>query len=99
MRHIVLICTAGMSTSLLMQKMRDAAGAIGYECTVNAYPLSDIRKIPEDTDIVLLAPQIRFQAKKIQEEFSCPVVAMDMASYGLMDGAKMIALTKEKLHD
>ena len=99
MRHIVLVCSAGMSTSMLMQKMRQAAAAEGYECTVDAYPMSDVRKIPSDTDIVLLAPQIRFQASKIKEQVSCPVAAMEMSAYGLMDGAKMISTAKEALGD
>ena len=32
MRKVVLLCAAGMSTSLLVNKMRDAAKEEGYDC-------------------------------------------------------------------
>ena len=32
MTKIVLLCAAGMSTSALVRKMKDAAKAEGYEC-------------------------------------------------------------------
>jgi PTS system cellobiose-specific IIB component len=36
--------------------------------------------------IVLLGPQVRYQLSKIKEDVSCPVEAIDMAAYGMMDG-------------
>ena len=32
MKNIVLICAAGMSTSLLVKRMEKAAAETGYEC-------------------------------------------------------------------
>ena len=40
MRKVVLLCAAGMSTSLLVNKMRDAAKEEGYDCEINAYALA-----------------------------------------------------------
>lgn len=99
MRKIILLCSAGMSTSMLMQRMREAAEAQGYACTVDAYPVSEAKKVAGDADIVLLAPQIRFNVDAVAEQVACPVAAMDMMAYGLMDGAKAIAQVKEVLGD
>ena len=41
MKKIVLLCAAGMSTTMLVKKMQDAAAAEGLECTITAYAQSD----------------------------------------------------------
>ena len=99
MRKIVLMCSAGMSTSLLMNKMRDAAKAQGYECTIEADPIRSAAETGKDADIVLLGPQVRFQVDKIAAELTCPVEAIDPRVYGRMDGAALIKRVKEVLGD
>ncbi len=98
MRKIVLFCSAGMSTSLLVTKMREAAANQGYETDIDAYPVADAGK-HADADIVLIGPQIRFQLAKLKGQFSCPVEAIDMQAYGTMDGEKVIAQVKKALGD
>ena len=99
MRKIVLACAAGMSTSMLMQSMRAAAQEIGYECTVDAYPVADVSDAAKDADIVLLGPQIRFQADKIASSVACPVEGIDTMAYGTLDGMAVIKRVKEVLND
>ncbi|MBQ1415917.1 MAG: PTS sugar transporter subunit IIB, partial [Selenomonas sp.] len=41
MRKIILLCSAGMSTSMLVRKMQEAAAADNYECEIAAFPMSD----------------------------------------------------------
>ena len=99
MRKIVLLCSAGMSTSLLVTKMQQAADAQGYEAQIEAHPAADAAKFASDADVVLIGPQIRFQLGALQEELSCPVEPVDMMAYGQMDGAAVIAQAKEILGD
>lgn len=99
MRKIVLLCAAGMSTSMLVKKMQAAADAEGYECTVSAYAMSEAAKVGADADIVLLGPQVRFNVSKIQGQVPCPVEAIDMRAYGTMDGKAVIKRVKEVLGD
>lgn len=99
MRKIVLLCSAGMSTSLLMNKMREAAKEQGYECTVEANPIRSAGETGKDADIVLLGPQVRFQVNKIAGELSCPVEAIDPMTYGRMDGAGLLKRVREVLGD
>lgn len=98
MRTIVLICVAGMSTSMLEMKMDKAAKAQGYECEIRAYPLGDIGKIG-NPDIVLLGPQVRFQKAAVEAKVSCPVRAISMSQYGAMDGEGMLKDVQEALGD
>lgn len=91
MKKIVLLCSAGMSTSMLVAKMREAAKkeTTGYE--IHAYPLTDAKKEGETADVVLLGPQVRFQEKKIQELLPNKKVAtIDMLDYGTMNGEKVL---------
>ena len=45
MKKIVLMCSNGMSTSLMVAKMREAAAKAGYECTINAYSLAAAKEV------------------------------------------------------
>lgn len=100
MRNIILFCAAGMSTSLLVTKMQQAADAEGYEATISAHPVSEAEKFKDEADIMLLGPQVRFKVNEVKTK--CPgkiVEAIDMSAYGMMDGAKVIAQVKKALGD
>lgn len=100
MRNIVLFCAAGMSTSLLVTKMQEAADASGYEVTIAAHPIAEAEKFGGDADIILLGPQVRFELARIQGIFpNKKVEAIDMRAYGMMDGATVIANVKKSLGD
>lgn len=94
MKKIVLLCAAGMSTSMLVNKMKEAAKQDNYECDINAYPISEAATVGADADIVLLGPQVRFQLNKIKNQVPCRVEAIDMVAYGTMDGKKVLDFAK-----
>ncbi|WP_313585079.1 PTS sugar transporter subunit IIB [Lacrimispora sp.] len=100
MRNIVLFCSAGMSTSLLVNKMRAAAAEINYDCKINAYALASSKVKGKDADIILLGPQIRFSKTKVERD--CPgklIECIDMQLYGTMNGAEVIAQVRKALGD
>lgn len=100
MRKIVLLCSAGMSTSLLVTKMRQHAESIGYEVDVEAYSVSEASRQAADADLVLLGPQVRFNLSAIQKQLpGKPVDVIDMRAYGMMDGEAVIKQAKEILGD
>lgn len=91
MKNIVLICAAGMSTSLLVNKMKDYCKSINYEANINAYSMSEVDRYAEDADIVLLGPQVRFNLNKIQSKYPHKEVqVIDMVDYGMMNGEKVM---------
>ena len=100
MRKIVLLCSAGMSTSYLVKKMQDAADSQGYEVTVSAHSVSDATRVGSDADIVLLGPLVRFNLANVEKQLpDVPVSVIDMRAYGTMDGASVIAEVKKILND
>ncbi|GKU27656.1 PTS sugar transporter subunit IIB [Clostridium folliculivorans] len=93
MYNIVLFCSAGMSTSLLVTKMEAAAKAQGIEAKINAYSEAQMAKYVPEADVVLLGPQIRFalaRAKKICDEHNVPIDVIAPQDYGMMNGQKVL---------
>lgn len=91
MINIVLFCAGGMSTSLLANKMREAAKERELEVIVEAYPLSQIEVVGPLADIVLLGPQIRHQKNKVEKVLpGKPMEIIDMTAYGMIDGKRVI---------
>ncbi len=89
---ICLICCAGMSTSAIVKKMQDAATEQGIEAEIWAVGEAQAKENVEKADVILLGPQIRFALSRIQAlDPNKPVAAIDMMSYGKMDGKKILA--------
>ena len=100
MKKIVLLCASGMSTSMLVKKMREAAAEASYECSIDAFSASEAATKAADADAVLLGPQIRFSKDKIAAELpGVPVEAIDMRMYGRMDGKGALALARKLMKD
>ena len=77
MKKIILLCNGGLSTGILVKKMKAAADAAGYECEISAAPVSDAEEVGRGADIILLGPQVRFQMDIVKQQVSCPVVSID----------------------
>ena len=60
---IRLFCNAGMSTSLLVEKMKEAAKAEGLDADIVAYPLNELDRHIEGIDVALLGPHVGYQNK------------------------------------
>lgn len=97
-KKITLFCAAGMSTSLLVNKMKAEAEKKGADYEIAAYSLNDAPKHAPEADVILIGPQVRFALEKLKKEYpDKPIEAIDMRSYGLMDGKAVLALAEAKL--
>ena len=100
MKRIMLVCGAGMSTSLLVTKMQQAAKNLGEEADIFALPVSDgITKLQE-VDCILLGPQVRFEKRNVEAKLkelgiTRPFDVIDMRDYGTMNGEKVYAFAKK----
>ena len=98
MKKITLLCSAGMSTSMLVKKMQETAKAQDYECKIAAYPISEAHDKAANADVILLGPQVRFQKAKVEEICpGVPVDVIDMRMYGRMDGAGALKFAQEMM--
>jgi len=92
MKRILLVCAAGMSTSLLVNKMKAAANEKGIEINIEALPVSECSRVIDQVDIVLLGPQVRFQKPQVDAMVNgrIPVEVIDMRLYGTMNGKAIL---------
>ena len=77
-KKILLLCAAGMSTSLLVTKMIKAAEEKNIQVKIEACPVEKFNEKLNEFDIFLLGPQV----KKVE--------VINMVDYGTMNGAKVL---------
>lgn len=99
-KNIMLVCAAGMSTSLLVGKMQ--AYSEKTERHYNIFALSsseaDTYIKESSVDVILLGPQVRFMLddfKKKVADSGIPVDVIPMADYGMMHGENVVKLAEK----
>lgn len=98
MMNILLICSAGMSTSMMVEKMKTVAAQSGVEATIWAVAESEADQNIEKADVILLGPQIRYKLAQIKEwAKGKPVDAIEMRAYGMMDGKSVLEQARKML--
>ncbi|CAM4326470.1 MULTISPECIES: PTS sugar transporter subunit IIB [Listeria] len=93
MKTIMLVCSAGMSTSLLVTKMEKAAEERNLEATIFAVSEAEAPDNINKIDVLLLGPQVRFlesKFKKKLEPLGKPVAVINSIDYGMMNGEKVL---------
>lgn len=94
-KTIMLICNAGMSTSMLVTKMQKAAETQGLDVDIFAIAAAEATNKLEQgkIDTVLLGPQVRFMQKQFEEKLTpmgIPVEVINMTDYGMMNCEKVL---------
>lgn len=94
MRHILLVCNAGMSTSLLVVNMEKAAKAEGIDVVIKAVPLVGVEQEMKkgEWEIIMLGPQVRHELKGLKKRYEdiIPIEIIEMRDYGMMNGSKVL---------
>ena len=90
--RIMLACAGGMSTSLLMNKMKEAAQKRALTIDVWATGVNSAKRTWQDADVLLIGPQVRYEARSLEEEIQgkIPFAVIDMRDYGTMNGEKVL---------
>lgn len=91
----MLVCSAGMSTSLLVTKMQKAAFNQGLDAHIFAASASEADTNLENNpvDVLLLGPQVRYMKSDFEKRLSpkgIPTDVISMSDYGLMNGEKVL---------
>jgi cellobiose PTS system EIIB component len=91
---ILLVCSAGMSTSLLVTKMEASAKEKGIEGKIWAVAGDAARANMGEADVVLLGPQVRYMLSQMQEmskDFNnTPVDVINSLHYGMLNGEAVL---------
>lgn len=99
-KTIMLVCSAGMSTSILVKKMLEAADKKNIDTEIFAVSSSEADdKISEkQIDVLLLGPQVRFLENDFKNRYAdqnIPIAVIGMADYGMMNGEKVLQYALE----
>ena len=89
MKNIVLCCDAGMSTSMLVQRMQAAAQQTGVEVSINDVPVAEVNDNLAAAAIILLGPQVTYEQVKVQamaDRLGKKFAVIDIMDYGMMKG-------------
>lgn len=93
MRKILLVCSAGMSTSLLVEKMKKVAIERQLQLDIEAIPVAEFDSRVDEADVVLLGPQVRYKlaaCKQVADSKGKAIDVIDMMAYGMVNGAKVL---------
>jgi cellobiose PTS system EIIB component len=99
--NILLCCSAGMSTSLLVTKMEKSALEQGKKFTIWAVSSDAVRNHIDKADVLLLGPQVRFmlpQLKKLGEEKEIPVDVINTVHYGTCNGTEVLKFAEKLVY-
>jgi len=93
MKKIVLCCAAGMSTSMLVQRMQTEAGKRDLQIEIKAVPISSFEQELTSADVVLLGPQVKYELARfsqLAQPLNKPVALINMMDYGTLRGDKVL---------
>nr|WP_280953798.1 PTS sugar transporter subunit IIB [Symbiobacterium terraclitae] len=100
----MLVCAAGMSTSLLVQRMQKAAAARNLDVKIEAHAAPEFDSCYREFDVILVGPQLRFRKADwapLAAEAGIPLDVINPVDYGMVNGEKVLdtalklAATKE----
>lgn len=83
---ILVVCNAGMSSSILVKKIGEYAQSIGEDASVQAVSSASASDEAGKWDVCLVAPQIRYMVNDIKAKVGVPTDCVDMRVYAMADG-------------
>lgn len=90
MKKVVMYCTGGVSTKILVDKIKEEAASVNYDINIEAYGITDAH-IAKDADLVLLGPQIRYKLDKFRENLPGKMIdVVNTKDYGAMDAKSIL---------
>lgn len=98
MKKIMLCCSAGMSTSLLVKKMEAAADTKDLDVEIKAFGVADFDANMPNYHVVLLGPQIKYMQKDLSAKaavYGIKVQPIEMMDYGMLRGDKVLDFALE----
>ena len=93
MKKILLVCNAGMSTSMLVQKMIKVAKEKSIDVEIEAIPSTELVQHWKSANVILLGPQIGFMKDTVKTtvENKINIEVISPVDYGRMNAEKVLA--------
>ena len=94
-KTVLLICSAGITTGLLVKNMKDAAKQRDLDIHIYSAPAitaEDVLK-RDEIDALLIGPQSEYEITRLKDFLECkrvPYRLIDRESYALLDGERVL---------
>lgn len=92
--QVLLSCSAGLTTSMFAENLNSVAEMLGLDYHFNAVSYLSIYEEANNYDVILIAPQIGYMLKRLQESLPeklvCQIPAAFFASYDALSTLKFI---------
>ena len=96
--EVLLCCTVGMTTSFFAERLNQVADAMGLDWHFSAVAVSEAFEHGRDKAAVLVAPQIGYQAARMQAAMpEVPVLAIPTATFASYDAAGCVEWLRGEL--
>jgi len=98
--RVYLACSGGFSTSVLVKKLTELAAERGVDVTIEFISEMQLGSIPEDTLLVLLAPQVAFRRENLRRTLPSENIALeliDRVAYGRADAEAVLRQIEQRL--
>lgn len=98
--NILLTCSSALTTSYYAELLNEAAKTLGLKYSFRAVSFDRIETEGKKEDVILLAPQVHFERKKVQEMFKDKIVInIPAQTFGKYDTGELINLIKGELSE
>lgn len=89
---IMLVCNAGVSTSIVVQKMQKFAAIKNIDVMIEAIPTAEAINRTEGWDVILLGPQVKFYLENYKNivKGTIPVGVIETRMYGTANGQAVL---------
>lgn len=84
--NILVVCNAGMSSSILVKKIKEYAQSIQEHANVQAVSSASVSDEKGNYDVCLVAPQIMYAVDEVKNKLQIPTAAVEMRVYAISDG-------------
>lgn len=88
----MLCCYAGMTTSILAQKLEEEGASRGIDLKVDAVPIAEAESLVSDEiSAIILGPHVRFMKDQIERVAgSIPVYVIPPQDFGMMNSKGVV---------
>lgn len=94
---ILLVCGAGMSTSILMNKMKKYAEDNGIELEISATSVESAAEVSANYEVILMGPQVSYRKGDVESSTGKPVAVIPPADYGMANCPNVFKLAQDLL--
>lgn len=97
---VLLCCTAGMTTSFFAEKLNEAARMADMDYVFSAVSVQEVYVSAKDYDVILVAPQVAYEQKRLQRSLSDkPVLNLPTALFAKYDAVGCLEYVKNEVED